>query len=109
MNVGKQFAILIMIVAGSLVASSAYSQVRGEGRYGESRYGDGRNGYGFQERNFSERDYPGYNYYNYPSWRGHFRDRSYFEHYRHRFYRQHRRYFRDGRFDNDRWERWDWR
>ena len=89
----KKFAILIMIVAGSLAANSAYSQVRGEGRYG-----------------FSDRDYPGYNYYNYPTWRGHFRDRMYFEHYRHRFYRQHRRYFsRDGRFDNDRWERRNWR
>jgi hypothetical protein len=33
----------------------------------------------------------------------------YFEHYRHKFYRQHRRYFRDGRFDQDRWEHRDWR
>ena len=92
MIVHNKLVILIMIVAGSLVASSAYSQVRGEGRYG-----------------FSERDFPGYNYYNYPAWRGHFRDRMYYEHYRHRFYRQHRRYFRDGRFDQDRWERRDWR
>jgi hypothetical protein len=90
----KKFAILIMIVAASLVGSSAYSQVRGEGRFGDGR---------FEGRGFSERDYPGYNYYNYPSWRGHDHDRMYFEHYRRRFYRQHRRYFRDGRFYPDRY------
>jgi len=84
----KKLFILVMIVAGSLVASSAYSQVRVEGRFG-----------------ITERDYPGYSYYNYPAWRGHNHDRMYYEHYRNRFYRQHKRYFRDGRFDHDRWDR----
>jgi len=83
----KKLFILSMIVAGSLIANSAYSQVRVEGQFG-----------------ITERDFPGYSYYDYPAWRGHYFDRAYYEHYRHRFYRQHRRYFR-GRefFDHERW------
>jgi len=87
----KKLFILSMIVAGSLMANSAYSQVRIEAQFG-----------------VTERDYPGYSYYTYPSWRGHYRDRAYYDHYRSRFYRQHRHYFR-GRsfFDRDRWEHRD--
>ena len=84
----KKLIILTMIVAGSLVASSAYSQVRIDAQIG-----------------VTERDYPGYTYYTYPAWRGHYRDHVYYEHYHSRFYREHKRYFRDRRnFDHDRWE-----
>lgn len=82
----KKLVILTMIVAGSLVASSAYSQVHIEAQIGE-------------------RDYPGYTYYTYPAWHGHYRDRVYYEHYHSRFYREHKRYFHGKEFDHDRWER----
>jgi len=87
----KKLFILSLIVAGSLIANSAYSQVRIEAQFG-----------------ITESAFPGYTYYTYPAWRGHYRDRAYYEHYRNRFYRQHRRYFR-GRdmFDHDRWNHRD--
>ncbi|HVU56569.1 MAG TPA: hypothetical protein VHD83_16000 [Puia sp.] len=84
----KKLLILTMIVAGSLVASSAYSQVRVDAHIG-----------------ITERDYPGYTYYTYPAWHGHYRDRVYYEHYHNRFYREHKRYFHGREFDHDRWER----
>ena len=84
----KKLVILIMIIAGSLVASSAYSQVHVDARIG-----------------ITERDYPGYTYYSYPTWRGHYRDRVYYEHYHNRFYREHKRYFRGREFNHERWER----
>lgn len=90
----KKLLILTMIIAGSLVASSAYSQVRIEAQFG-----------------VTERDFPGYTYYTYPAWQGHYRDRVYYEHYRPVFYRENRRYFRHRAFDHARWERdrrrWD--
>ena len=84
----KKLFILTMIIAGSLVANSAYSQVRIEAQFG-----------------VTERDYPGYTYYTYPAWQGHYRDRVYYEHYRPVFYREHRSYFRQRAFDHARWER----
>lgn len=46
-------------------------------------------------------EYPGYEYYNYPAWYGHFRDRVYYEHYRPFFMRSHP-YYRGG-FHGRRW------
>lgn len=80
----KLFA-LAMIVAGSLAVQSASAQVH-------------------VSVNF-ERDYPGYTYYSYPAWHGHYRDRAYYAHYHARFEREHRAYFRNRRFDHDRFER----
>ena len=84
----KLFIIVVLIIAGSLVANSAYSQVRVEAQFG-----------------IFERDFPGYTYYTYPAWRGHYHDRWYYEHYRRRFHREHRRYFRGREFDRHAWER----
>jgi len=81
----KKLLIVMMIIAGSLVATSAKSQVH-------------------VSVNF-ERDYPGYTYYTYPAWHGHYRDRDYYEHYHRRFERRHRGYFRGREFDHDRFER----
>ena len=83
----KKLFILSMIIAGSLVATSAYSQVHIEAQFGPT-----------------ERDYPGYSYYTYPTWRGHYQDRAYFDHYRQRFHRDHRRYFRGREFDHAGWD-----
>ena len=82
----KLFIIAALVIAGSLVANSAYSQVRVEAQFG-----------------IFERDFPGYTYYTYPSWRGHYRDRVYYDHYRNRFHRDHRRYFRGREFDHQSW------
>jgi hypothetical protein len=82
----KKLLILTMIIAGSLVASSAYSQVRVEARIG------------------FERDFPGYTYYTYPAWRGHYQDRAYYNHYRGRFHREHKRYFHGRDFDHTGWD-----
>lgn len=81
----KKLLIIMMVIAGSLVATSAKSQVH-------------------VSLNF-ERDYPGYTYYNYPRWNGHYRDEVYYRHYHTRFEREHRAYIRDRRFDHDRWSR----
>ena len=85
----KKLLILAMIIGGSLVANSAYSQIHIEAQFGPT-----------------ERDYPGYTYYTYPAWRGHYRDQVYYRHYRPVFYREHRQYFRGRRqFDHGRWDR----
>jgi hypothetical protein len=81
----KKLLILSMIVAGSFIATSAYSQVHVNVVF--------------------ERDYPGYTYYTYPAWHGHYRDRVYYEHYHPRFEREHRPYFHGRNFDHDRYER----
>jgi hypothetical protein len=83
----KKLFILALIIAGSFVANSAYSQVHVNV------------GIGF------ERDYPGYTYYTYPSWHGHYRDKYYYAHYHARFEREHRAYFKGRSFDHDRYER----
>ena len=80
--------VLLMIVAGSFAVNTAKSQVRVHAQIG-----------------INERDYPGYQYYSYPAWRGHYRDRTYYSHYRATFQRQHRGYFRGRRFDHNRFER----
>lgn len=92
MTVSKKLMILTMIIAGSLVASSAYSQVRVDAQFGPATV-------------IYERDYPGYQYYSYPAWRGHYRDRDYYAHYHRRFERDHRAYFFRHRFDRERFER----
>jgi len=84
----KKLFIATLIIAGSLVANSAYSQVRVEAQFG-----------------IFERDFPGYTYYTYPAWRGHYQDRWYYEHYRRRFHREHRHYFRGRDFDHQAWDR----
>jgi hypothetical protein len=85
MTLKKMFVILSLILAGSLAANSAYSQVR-------------------VGVNF-ESSYPGYTYYTYPAWHGHYRDRSYYAHYHARFEREHKGYLTGRRFDHDRFER----
>ena len=81
----KKLLILMMIVAGSFIATSASAQVH-------------------VQVNF-ERDYPGYTYYSYPKWHGHYRDEVYYRHYHARFEREHRPYFHGREFDHDRWDR----
>jgi hypothetical protein len=81
----KKLLFLIMIIAGSLIATSASAQVH-------------------VQVNF-EQTYPGYTYYSYPRWHGHYRDQVYYEHYHARFEREHRPYFHDRNFDHDRFER----
>jgi hypothetical protein len=81
----KKLLIVMMVIAGSLVATSAKSQVH-------------------VSVNF-ERDYPGYTYYTYPAWQGHYRDRVYYEHYHRSFERRNRPYLRGRQFDHDRFER----
>src|SRR5216684_3863361 len=119
----KRLVILSTIIAGTLFASSAHSQV----------YVNAHIGFGIPVRRVYcappppvvyqepapvyqdeyapapvnvvyENDFPGYTYYNYPSWNGHFRDRCYYEHYRPYFERDNRGYYDRGRFDHDRFE-----
>jgi hypothetical protein len=80
----SKLLILLMIVAGSLVFSSAGAQV---------------------QVTISENEFPGYTYYTYPAWHGHYHDHAYYEHYHLRFYREHKAYFVGHRFDHDRFER----
>ncbi|HVS96282.1 MAG TPA: hypothetical protein VHE54_07340 [Puia sp.] len=82
----SNLVIIGMIVAGSLIAGTTNAQVQVHVGINESTY-------------------PGYTYYTYPSWRGHYRDRVYYEHYHGRFYREHRAYFAGNRFDHERFER----
>ena len=82
----KKLFVLLLIIAGSLVANSAYSQVH-------------------VNVNFYEKHYPGYTYYTYPAWHGHYRDQAYYSHYHTTFEREHRTYFTGRRFDHDRFER----
>ena len=84
----KRLFVLFIIAAGSLIVSSAQSQVRINAQVG-----------------IYERDFPGYTYYSYPAWRGHYHDRYYYTHYRPVFEREHRGYFRGRRFDHTRFER----
>jgi hypothetical protein len=82
----KRLFVLLLIIAGSLVANSAYSQVH-------------------VNVNFYEKHYPGYTYYTYPAWHGHYRDQAYYSHYQPAFEREHRNYFTGRRFDHERFER----
>lgn len=95
MTFRRTLFILSLIVAGSFVANSAYSQVRV----------DAHIGIGVPAPIVYERDYPGYSYYTYPAWNGHYRDRFYYAHYRPVFEREHRAYFSGRRFDHERFER----
>ncbi len=81
----KMLFILSMVLAGSLVATSAYSQVHLSVSF--------------------EKDYPGASYYTYPAWNGHYRDRVYYEHYHPVFERDHRAYFHGRTFDRARYDR----
>jgi hypothetical protein len=93
MTLRKTLVILSLVIAGSLAANSAYSQVRVNV------------GIGAPAPVIYERDYPGYTYYTYPAWHGHYRDRYYYAHYRPAFEREHRAYFAGRRFDHERYER----
>ena len=129
----KKLFILTTIIAGTLFASSAYSQVYVSAHIGlglpirrvyvapppppvvyqeqypaapvyQDEYG--QDGYAPAPVNVVyENEFPGYAYYNYPVWNGHFRDRVYYEHYRPYFERDNRGYFDRGRFDRGRFER----
>jgi len=85
---------LILVVAGSFAANSAYSQVHVDVGIGVPA----------PPVVVYERDYPGYVYYTYPAWHGHYRDRYYYAHYRGTFEREHRAYFNDRHFDHERFE-----
>jgi hypothetical protein len=125
-NTGKKLFILTMILAGSLIATTGYSQV-----YVNARVGFGfpvrrvyaravvppavvyQEGYApapvYQEGYAAdplvyENEFPGYAYYNYPVWNGHYRDRLYYEHYRPYFERENGAYFNHGRFERERFE-----
>jgi hypothetical protein len=87
----SKLLIISMILAGSLAAGSAYSQVRVN--------------VGIGTPVVYERDYPGYSYYTYPAWHGHYHDRFYYAHYHAAFEREHRGYFEGRRFDHERFER----
>jgi len=87
----KKLFILLLVIAGSLAANSAYSQVHVN--------------VGIGTPVVYEREYPGYTYYTYPAWRGHYRDHYYYAHYRPVFEREHRVYFHGRRFDHERYER----
>ncbi|HEX9509697.1 MAG TPA: hypothetical protein VF939_04410 [Puia sp.] len=90
----KKLFILSLVIAGSLAANSAYSQVRVEAHIGV----------GVPAPVIYENDYPGYTYYTYPAWQGHYHDRFYYDHYRPVFERQHRVYFNGRHFDHERFE-----
>lgn len=128
----KKLFVLTTILAGTLITSSAYSQVYfrahvhvpGVRVYVSTPppapavvyqqypapapvYQDGyQDGYAPAPTTVVyESEFPGYVYYNYPAWNGHFRDRIYYEHYRPYFQRDNRTYFNRGRFDHARFER----
>jgi hypothetical protein len=81
----KKLFVIALVIAASLAANSAYSQVQIDVSL--------------------ERSYPGYTYYTYPAWHGHYQDRAYYAHYHSRFEREHRTYIRSRHFDRDRFER----
>ncbi len=81
----KKLLVLALIVVASLVTTAAYSQVHVDVQL--------------------ERDYPGYQYYNYPKWHGHYKDRVYYEHYHRTFEKRYHAYYHDRNFDHERFER----
>jgi len=124
----KKLFVLATILTGTLIATSAYSQVSihvgfniparrvyvapppppvvYQEQYPAAPVCQDQGEYGQAPTTvIYENDFPGYAYYNYPVWNGHFRDRVYYEHYRPYFYREHRGYFDRGRFDHERFER----
>jgi len=92
----KKLFVFFLIAAGSFIVNSAYSQARVRAHVEVGTQ---------QPVVVYERDYPGYTYYTYPAWRGHYRDRYYYQHYRPVFEREHRGYFHGRRFDHERYER----
>ena len=126
----KKLFVLTTIIASSLIASSAYSQVYVNAHLG-FRLPGARVYVGtapapavvyqqpapvyqepapvYQDQYAPapvvyENDYPGYAYYDYPAWNGHFHDRFYYAHYRPYFERDHRAYFHGRAFDHARYD-----
>lgn len=103
----KKLLILSMIIAGSLIATTGYSQVYVSAHVGfglpvhRAYYAPAPVVYGgvyaapapapvVYGNDFTY--LPEYAYYNYPAWQGHYRDRFYYEHYRSYYAREHRGY-----------------
>jgi hypothetical protein len=128
----KKLFILSTIVAASLAATTAYSQVYVNAHVGlrlpgvriyaapapvvyqapapvyQDEYAPApvyQDGYDQAPGMVYDNEFPGYAYYDYPVWNGHYRDRSYYAHYRPYFERDHRAYFNGGRFDHARFDR----
>ena len=91
----KKLFVILLVVASSFTANTAYSQVHVNAHIGIGLPAPVV---------VYENDYPGYTYYEYPSWRGHYRDHYYYEHYHPRFEREHSHYFNGRHFDHDRYE-----
>jgi hypothetical protein len=129
MNVSKKLFVLATILTGTLIATSAYSQVSIHVGFNiparrvyvappppptvvYQQYPAPAPVCQDQDEYYEqapatvvyESEFPGYMYYNYPVWNGHYRDRVYYEHYRPYFYRDCRPYFNGGRFDHARFE-----
>ncbi|MHA4808277.1 hypothetical protein ACX0G9_09215 [Flavitalea flava] len=109
MNTRRNLLIASMILSGTLLASASHAQV----------YVSAHIGFGFPaprvyyapppppvvyEQRYApapvvyQESYPMAEYYTYPAWQGHYRDRCYYEHYRPNFER-------DRRYHGNRWER----
>jgi hypothetical protein len=118
----KKLFILSTVIAASLVATTAYSQVYVNAHVGLRLPGVRvyaapapvvyqapapvyQDGYDQAPGMVYDNEFPGYAYYDYPVWNGHYRDRSYYAHYRPYFERDHRAYFNGGRFDHARFDR----
>ena len=128
----KKVIVFSAVIAASLLATTAYSQVYVNAHVGlrlpgvrvyaapapvvyqapAPVYQDGyapapvyQDGYAQAPGVVYENEFPGYAYYDYPVWNGHYRDRYYYAHYRPSFERDHREYFNRGHFDNARFQR----
>ena len=105
MTVSKRLLILSMIIGGTLIATTGYSQVYVGAHLGFrvpaprvyvsapapvvcETPAPAPVAYG---ADFSY--LPEYAYYTYPAWHGHYRDRGYYEHYRPYWGREHRGYY----------------
>ncbi|HWK05500.1 MAG TPA: hypothetical protein VNS58_17795 [Puia sp.] len=118
----KRLFVLTTIIAASLIANSAYSQV-----YVNAHVGFGfpvprihislpappvvyqeapayQEGYAPAPAPVAYEQYPDAAYYTYPAWNGHYRDRCYYEHYRPYYERERGR--RD--YDHERYEHRDY-
>jgi hypothetical protein len=97
----KALLITTMIIAGSLVASTGYSQVyvRAHVNLGIAPAPE----YAPAPVVVNDPYYADAAFYTYPAWNGHYRDHVYFDHYRPFFERDHARFDRGHeRFDRDR-------
>jgi hypothetical protein len=132
MNTKKILLASALVIGGSMIATTGYSQVYVNARVGlgihlprvyvapapapvvyQDEYSQApayQDEYapapvyqnGYAPTVVYENEFPGYAYYDYPAWNGHYRDHFYYEHYRPFFERQYAGYFNRGRFDHER-------